>query len=977
MKLHIDFESRSRVDLKTRGLGVYCEDPSTDFTIMAYAFDDGPIEVIHSCIDTTLPKDVSDFVMAGGVVCAHNANFEWNIWNKICVPRYGWPALSSSQLDCTMARCFSMGIPGSLEKAAIALNLNFKKDMQGSRAMMAFAEIDPRTNDFRHPHDFIEKYEKMVEYCKMDIEVERELDKRLFNLTPEEKKIWLLDQEINTRGLPIDVRAVTVAQAIAENEKTKLDLKMREVTKNAVATCNAVAQITYFLTDHGVALEGVAKNDILDALKEEALPPICREVLNLRKEAAKSSTAKLSSMLNRVSLDGRIRNTLQYHGAATGRWSGRGIQIQNFPRGEHTQEEIETFFDIISNGLDVGDFFTSPLSIISSSLRGFITPKENHTFLGADFSSIEARVLAWAAGEEHVLEVFRENGDLYKAAASAIYHKPIEEISKSERQIGKVACIAEGEQVLTDAGLIPIEKVTINQKVWDGEDWVSHDGVVYKGEREVIEYEGLKATEDHKVFTQFGELPFGVCARKQIKITQTGIGGKEIRLGRDYICESNLEIQNGQARAQSACQVFNSALHRVFRSKRNKLRQLVGRKNERLPSLLAAKTNSKMARPAINFCQEQVYKPERSKLEKLWSKGYRVSVFFGFIRRIMDKGKLRAGKGERDRQDKQQRALRSGKSPVGYEANASLEHSAIESDNRPSSLGGAILTVFNVYYSKIFSRRTISKRNYTNRDASGKDEAKELARHTNQTHTVRVYDIINCGPNQRFTVSNLLVHNCLALGYGGGIGAFKSMAKAYGVEVSDKEADAIKTKWRKAHPNITSYWYELEQMAQLAIKNKGETYKAGCEGREVSYLVSGSFLWCKLPSGRVLCYPYPKIEMLLMPWGEEKEGITYMSEAPPSNKWGRVKTYGGSLSENISQALARDVLACSMLRLAKEKYSIIATIHDEILCEEPTTQVESGVKSIEKLEELLSIAPDWAKDLPLSAEGWAGPRYKK
>lgn len=655
-KLHVDFESQSKICLKSRGLGPYAEDESTDFTIMAWAFDDEPVEILHRIFDTALPERIVNHVKNGGEIVAHNANFELNLWNKVCAPRYGWPMLSPSQMNCTMARCFAMALPGSLEKAAVALDLQFKKDMKGSRAMLAFAVPDPRTGEFRNPADDLEKYNLMVEYCKADLEVERELDKRLFKLTDKEKQIWLLDQEINERGLEIDVYAASKAAKISESEKEKLDKKMREVTENAVATCNAVKQITDFLRDNGANdIEGIAKNDILDALKDDSLSEVCKTVLNLRRDAAKSSTAKLESMLKRVNKANRIQNTLQYHGAATGRWAGRGIQIQNFPRGEHDEQDIENFFDCLKTDTPLELFFDKPLSIISSSLRGFIIPKAGAEFVGADFSSIEARVLAWLAGEDKVLDIFRGHGKIYEAAASEIYKVPLENIDKKQRQIGKVAV--------------------------------------------------------------------------------------------------------------------------------------------------------------------------------------------------------------------------------------------------------------------------------------------------------------------------------LALGYGGGKGAFKSMAAAYGVEVSDEDAELIKTKWRDAHRRIVNYWYALETAAQAAVRNKKKVFSVGPENRQVKYVCNGSFLWCQLPSGRSLCYPYPEIREVETPWGEKKEGLTYMTEAPPTNKWGRIKTYGGSLSENIAQAVSRDVLADAMLRLKENNFSIVATIHDEILCEVGDNSNNSNL--VETLEALLAVSPEWAIDLPLKAEGWKGKRYKK
>lgn len=685
--LHIDFETRSACDLKVAGLDNYAKHPTTDVWCMAYAFGDEPVGLLAQWdFPFKARHDIANHVTNGGIVVAHNAAFELAIWNNVMVPRYGWPELKPEQVRCTMAMAYAMALPGALENAGAALGLAAQKDMAGSRVMLQRAK--PKSVGKNLPclcdgsgvvkfndgyaeacnciewHDDPAKIAKLHAYCKQDVEVERQVESRLLPLPPSEQALWLLDQRINNRGIYVDLPAVNAAIKIVEVEQARLNHEMRVVTKNAVATCNAVGQLGDWLKYRGVEIAGVAKADVLDALDGDP-PPDCRRALELRREAAKSSTAKLKKMVEVACADSRIRNWAQYHGAGTGRWAHRNIQPGNLPRPNIPQQDIEFILDNIDRrdaAAFIDNLYGSVLDVISSCLRGFLTAAPGYDLIAGDYSNIEGRTLAWLAGEEWKLQAFRDfdnkvGPDLYLVMAAAIYGVPVASLNKKspERQDGKT-----------------------------------------------------------------GELAFG---------------------------------------------------------------------------------------------------------------------------------------------------------------------------------------------------------------------------------------------------------------YQGGVGAWRKMESNSGVDRrSDDEVNAIKDKWRAKHPKIVSFWYDLEKAAVSAVRQPGVVFAAGHPARECKFIVKGSFLWCKLPSGRNLCYAYPVLKEKETPWGEMKEQVHYKCVDSVSRKWGEASLYGGELANNVTQAVARDLLAHGMTNLEAAGFPVVLHVHDEVVVEVPQSAPSDTLAQVERIMKTL---PAWADGLPVATEGWRGRRYRK
>lgn len=665
--LHIDFETRSTVDLLKTGGHIYAWDKTTDALCMAYALDDGPVEIWK--YGEKFPWTIAAAVGHDDVIfAAHNANFEFLIWNFVCAPKYGWPKLPLRKLDCTMVRAYSMGLPGSLEMAAKAVGMPYEKDMHGHRIMLQLCK--PRkvyadgnydwwnVEDSTKQLDIREKYEILYRYCKQDIIVERELDKRLLPLSESERELWFLDQKINFRGIHLDEQAAHKAITIVKSEQKKYNYSIKQMTKGAVNTANSHIALKNWINTYGFDCDSVCKADVLEML-EGKLPNKVRNVLLLRQEASRSSTAKLNRMLTGKSYDSRVRGCFQFYGAAsTGRWAGRRIQLQNLKRPDITQSEIEDIMArlVTASQEDATDYLNifhgSAIKPISSCIRAMLTAGPGKKLICVDFTAIEGRVLAWLAGEEKTLNIYRSHGKIYEHTASQIYKVPISEIFQKDprRLIGKVAT--------------------------------------------------------------------------------------------------------------------------------------------------------------------------------------------------------------------------------------------------------------------------------------------------------------------------------LALGFQGGVGAFQSMAKQYFIKITDKQAEEIRDQWRLENPNVKQYWYDLERVAIAAVQSPGQKFVCGPQGRQVIFLMRGSFLFCRLPSGRAICYPYPKIRPTKTPWGEIKNALNYKGII-----YGKFVTrvaYGGLIAENITQATARDLLAEALFRFEKNNYPVIMHVHDEIVAE-----VDQGFGTTNEAEDIMCELPLWATDLPIKAAGWTGERYRK
>lgn len=452
--LHVDFETRSTADLLETGVHKYANDPQTDVWLAALALDDGPIHVWYP--GQPLPDEFAAHIERGGTVCAHNASFEWHIVEYICAPRYGWPRVKPEQLDCTAARAAIMALPRSLAQAAPAIGLPIEKDDAGRRLMLQMCrprrvEADGTPVWWDDPA----KLKRLADYCVRDLEVERELDHVLQPMTPDEREVWLLDFYMNLRGVGVDLRLVKRAGLLLERAMSSYNAELTRITNGQVTAVTAVAAMTGWLHQRGVSVESLDKGTVRDLLGADAVPDDVRRVLEIRREAGKSSTAKLLSFAHRTEADGRMRENLMYHGASTGRWAGRGVQLQNLPRPELSKKAVADAISTIRAAAPGTEADTSALveafygpvpTVVSDLLRGCVVAEPGHVLYASDFANIEGRVLAWIAGQSDLVDAFASGGKIYESMAAAIYGCPVSAIADGsrERHLGKTAVLGCG-----------------------------------------------------------------------------------------------------------------------------------------------------------------------------------------------------------------------------------------------------------------------------------------------------------------------------------------------------------------------------------------------------------------------------------------------------------------------------------------------------------------------------------------------------
>lgn len=439
--ISIDFETYSECDIKTAGGYNYAAHPSTEVICMAWAIDDEAPQLWTP--GELFPERLYDAILDGAELWAWNAAFERAVWeHKFLKDAVVLP--QPRQWNDTAALAATLALPRALGKCAEVLDLADQKDTRGRYLIQRLCK--PYRGERRTDQHLLDE---LYAYCKQDVVTERAIKNYILKYKPmgeHERAVWLLDQEINWRGVGIDSYNVTNALALIIATAERLNASVVDLTDGALSGVGSRAQVMSWCRDQGYRLGGYDKNAILAALADPALPANVRDVLKVRQTLGKASTSKYQAMQNLAGHDNRARGVFSYHGAQTGRWAGRGFQPQNLPRPAFDDaDNCVTLFDQRDPEL-LEMLYGDPMAALSSTLRSMIVPAQGNRLMVVDFNAIEARVLAWLAGEQEPLDVFATGQCIYCHAATSIYGRTITKADKEERQIGKVAVLALGYQ---------------------------------------------------------------------------------------------------------------------------------------------------------------------------------------------------------------------------------------------------------------------------------------------------------------------------------------------------------------------------------------------------------------------------------------------------------------------------------------------------------------------------------------------------
>ena len=991
-QLWLDRETFSEEDLKEVGTYRYAE--TAEDLLISYAIDDGPVKV-WDCTCEPLPDDLRQAMAEAPEVISHNAAFDKAIHNG---PRQAHlPRIELTRWRCSMAQALSHALPASLGDLCTVLKVpeDQAKNKEGKKLIQLFTRPQPanrkvqRATRETHPAE----WERFKVYAADDITAMRECVRRMptWNWDASAVAEWHCDQRLNERGFKVDQELTLAGAHAAVVEKERIGVRFRELTRGVVDRPSQRDQFKAFvLNEFGVELEDTTKDTFTQMLKaRDQLAPRLAELMELSMAANKTSTAKYAALHPAVGADGRFRGGLQFAGASrTRRWAGRMFQPQNLPsRGLPKPSAVEQYIECLKAGTH--DLMFDNLMLYgAAALRGCVIAPPGKKLVVADLSNIEGRVLAWLAGEEWKLAAFRDydagtGPDLYNITAVSIIGGDPWKVAKPDRNaFGKVpdlACLAGDTQVLTTRGLVAIMEVLATDKVWDGQSWVSHQGVIDNGVRPVVDVDGIEVTPDHLINTQGTWTPVEQLVSSASTLSQALATGSE----------SWKSWASSEAR-QVAC--YGSACDAPA-----------------APNISCSNPTCEQARPPAATIAQSGKPQTPGSTTGATKTCVQTQTTVGGCSTASQPASTGVAT-PTTKAIPTTAGAASACTPLGCPTAESTcaTCSPLTAGTTPpwnSTVGNATGTTNPATYGSS-PEATTEKTSEKCKTCSGQCTPSKPKSETLK----RVYDLKNAGPRHCFLVKSrsgwLLVHNC---GYQGGVAGFQTFSHAYGIRMADYwdiiqkqvnpalvakahqnlekwgrpqmesleigeiewlASESCKLAWRARHKATENFWYSLQTAVKTAINNWGVVIPVGAyiKVRCVSHK-GQRWLVVRLPSGRLLTYFNPHIM--------DDGTIAYFGDAAESGKttrqWTRVFTHGGKICANSCQTTARDILAPALQVAEDRGYLPVLSVHDEGITEVPDTPDYDAAGLIE----ILSTNPDWAPGLPLAAAGFETPRYYK
>ena len=937
--LYCDFETRSRCDLPKHGVYNYAQDASTEVLCMSYAFGDD--EVVTWIPTEPFPEKVKAY---DGQIYAHNAAFDRLIFWYVLQINF-----KLEQFYCTATQARANCAPGSLEDVGRFAGASMKKSHRGAQLIRLLC-VPP----FREDPALMAE---MVAYCEQDVKAMRSISKALRPLSADELADYHVNERINDRGVLVDVPLCNAAIKFAavereeidkiveeltrpENEPTKPGLasvrspKMREWVLKRVGPQALKLMESYKDGEKKYSIDKTVRANLLALARENAdeVPPIVAEVIQCADDLWASSVAKFSRLASLADVeDNRVRGAFVFAGgSATGRASSYGAQVHNFTRKcAKSPEDVRTA--MVRGHAIVPQFGKRVTDVLKGMLRPALIPAKGKHLVVADWSSIEARATPWLSNcpaGERKLAIFAQGEDVYKVNASATFGVTVDQVTGEQRQIGKVqelACFSAETKVLTNNGVKAIVEVQLTDLLWDGQSWVAHQGVIPKGIRAVINVCGTEVTPDHLIrtkttWTQARQL----ASNKQLLTQALETGSANLPSWvQKYKCEGLAASGLYKYSATAALRLMKS-ISTIFSKAHLRGAPLVQKRHLAFGEKIFSTTPMPVLMTTIDGGYSTGYLLAKTDATTQKTEVIQTTAAGGYI--YLSLGALTK--------------------PHFFDTLSPL----MDGINHIWKWIGSTLTKA--------TNQTIFGLSVNAKTATTNDQCKICS--GTLPNLKPVFDILNSGPRNRFTILTdsgpLIVHNC---GFAGGVGAFAAMGRAYGVHLPESDAKRMVDAWRRANPWSVPYWQDLEEAYTRAMRNKGHEFSVG----RVTYLFDGQHLWYALPSGRVLCYPFAKLEA---------DGVTYAKAAwkpaADAKEWPRARLWKGLACENITQATANDLLRHSLRQLN----NVVLHVHDEIVLETDRPE-EMAVR----LKEVMCTPPEWAKGLPLGAEVAIMERYGK